>query len=72
MNIMTRFSKIKNFLGLTKLLKKKAHYKTKPKKKKKKTNLSSFNLFTFVVLLSIDVGVVVITIHLLCSKKWLI
>jgi len=34
-------------------------------------NLSSFSLFTFVVLLPIGVGATIVTILLLCSRKWL-
>jgi len=35
-------------------------------------NLSSFNLFSFVVLLPIDVGANIVIIFLLCSRKWLL
>ncbi len=45
--------------------------KTQKKKKHETQNPSSLKLFTFVVLSPIDVGVVDVTILLLCSKKWL-
>jgi hypothetical protein len=54
--------------------KKKTHHKTKPKQKRKNTktqNPSSFSLFNFVVLLLVDFGATIVTILLLCFKKWL-
>jgi hypothetical protein len=70
---MTRFLVIKNFLSLKKTLKKRPTTKQNLNKRKaKRQNLSSLNLFTFVVLLFVDVGVVVITILLFCSRKQLL
>jgi hypothetical protein len=65
---MTRFLEIKEIFRLDKSIKKKDPPQNKTKTKKTQ-NLSSLTLFTFVVLLSIDVGVAVINICLFCSKK---
>jgi hypothetical protein len=40
--------------------------------KQKTQNPSSLNLFTFVVLLSVNTSNVIITNLFLCSKKWLL
>jgi len=62
---MTRFLVIKNFVQLNKSLKKNSE-------QNKTQNPSSLNLFTFVVLLFIDVSVDIIIIFIHCSKKWLL
>ncbi len=49
---------------------KKTHHKTKLRKTTQ--NQPTLGLFTFVVLLHVDVGVVDVVIFLYCSKKWLL
>jgi hypothetical protein len=51
--------------------KKKGKIKEK-KKKKTKQNPLFVSLFTFVVLLLVNVGDVVVTIHFFFSRKWLL
>jgi hypothetical protein len=65
---------IKKKMGLTKRKKKPITKQTPPPPPQNKItqNPPSFSLFTFIVLLFVDVGVVVITIFLLCSRKWLL
>jgi len=65
---------VDNNQGFDKNINKRTHHKRRPKKRKeKKTQNPPFlGIFTFVVLLPIDDGVVVVTILLLCSKKWLL
>jgi uncharacterized membrane protein len=75
---MTRFLEIKKLSKLDESIKRKKKEKDPPqnkprqKKSQKIQNLFSLSLLTFVVLLSIDAGVVVVTIRLFCSKKWLL
>ncbi len=60
-------------MGLTKTLKKEPITKQNQKKERKKTiNPPFLGIFTFIVLLPIDDGVVVCHIILLCSRKWLL
>jgi hypothetical protein len=46
--------------------------KTQKIEKQKTQNPPSFSLFTFIVLLLVDAGTIVITILFLCSRKWLL
>jgi hypothetical protein len=71
LNIMTRFLEIKKFSKLDENILKRKRTPTKQNqdKEKKTPNLSSLRLFTFVVLLSIDASVAIVTILLLCFKK---
>jgi hypothetical protein len=71
---MIKFLVIKKLFGLDKNVKKKdpPQNKTQIKEKQKTQNPPSFSLFTFVVLLLVDVGTVGITILLLCFRKWLL
>jgi hypothetical protein len=69
---MSRFLEINYFFKLDESIKKEGPTTKQnlDKKRKETQNLSSLNFFTFVVLLSIDAGVAIVTI-LLCSKKLL-
>jgi hypothetical protein len=60
----------KNFLGLTRMYRKIKYPPQNKTQFKKIENPPSFDLFTFIVLLLIDINVVAIIILFFCSKKW--
>jgi hypothetical protein len=69
LKVITKFLGIKKICGLDRNVKGKGHITEQNLKKRVTQNPPSLGLFTFIVWLSIDVGIVVITILLLCPKS---